>query len=235
MSPPALKVERTRGDTAASPEERVLVIWAHEHGREFPWRNEQDPYSLIVTELMLIRTRAEQVGRLWASFFAVYPTLESLANADHRDVQAAVSPLGLSWRALLIIEFARAAASTPNWLDELESLPGAGPYVVAATMIGVAGRGHLPVDVTIARVLARYFGFDIRGEARRDRAVLEAARLIGPVSRQGFHAWLDLAATICTPVDPACSACPLRARCRFSDGQAARGSNIRESLHRSSP
>lgn len=195
---------------------RALLRWGRGTRRDFPWRQERDPYRLVVTELMLVRTRAEQVSRLWRAFFETFPTLRSLADADEREVAIAIRPLGLDWRNRRILDFARAAVVVPDWLDSLGSLPGAGPYVVAAAKTGIVGRGPMPVDVTIARVVARYFGIQVTGEARRDQQILEAARLMGRRSRNYFHAWLDLAALICTPKAPACRECPIREGCRSS-------------------
>ena len=203
-----------RSGAVQQPDARALMTWARRHARSFPWRRERDPFRLVVTELMLIRTRAEQVARVWDAFFEVFPTLDSLIEADERDVAAALKPLGLEWRARRVLEFARAAATTPNWQESLRSLPGAGPYVSAAAAIAFNGRGELPVDVTIARVVARFFGIQASGEARRDVRVLEVTRLMGQVSRTRFHAWLDLAAAVCKPKAPACGICPLRSGCR---------------------
>lgn len=193
---------------------RALLKWARANQRDFQWRLETDPYRLVVTELMLVRTKAEQVGPVWTAFFERYPSLRSLAQADEEGIRATLKPLGLAWRAGRVIEFAHAAVETPDWPDKLESLPGAGPYVRAAVRVGANGRGELPVDVTIARVIGRYFGIHARGEARRSASVLNEARLMGSRSRRFFHAWLDLAALVCRPIQPVCDACPLNLTCR---------------------
>lgn len=171
---------------------------------------------------MLVRTKAEQVGPVWTAFFERYPSLLSLAQADEEEIRATLKPLGLAWRARRVIEFAHAAVETHNWPDELEFLPGAGPYVRAAVRVGTTGRGELPVDVTIARVIERYFGIQARGEARRNASVLREARSMGSRSRRFFHAWLDLAALICRPIQPACEACPLNLTCRSAGHREGR-------------
>src|ERR1035437_5695170 len=201
---------------------RELLKWARANRRDFPWRLETDPYRLVVTELMLVRTRAEQVEPVWTAFFERYPSLISLAQADEEEIWATLKPLGLAWRARRVIEFAHSAVETRNWQGELESLPGAGPYVRAAVRVGAAGRGELPVDVTIARVIGRYFGIHARGEARRSASVLDEAKSMGSRSRRFFHAWLDLAALVCRPTQPACQACPLNLTCRSAADRSDR-------------
>ena len=193
---------------------RRLLSWARRSSRTFPWRRETDPYRLAITELMLVRTQAGQVARVWDGFFARFPTLASLADADPVQAEAALKPLGLRWRSRRILEFARAASSRADWLDNAEDLPGAGPYVLGAVRVGASGFGTLPVDVTIARVISRFFGIGVVGESRRNAHVLHVATSMGRRSRAYFHSWLDLAAIICTPKLPACEKCPLQSGCR---------------------
>jgi A/G-specific adenine glycosylase len=207
-APPA-NLALGRGDV------RRLLRWARDWGRHYPWRDSQDPYVAVATELMLVRTRADQVRAIWPSFFRRYPTLESLATADDGDVSELLRPLGLRWRGRRILEFARAAAVMEHWEDHMDLLPGGGPYVAGALNIARSGRGELPVDVTIARVVSRYAGLTTRGEARRDQRVIAFAKATGLRSRRFFHAWLDLAALICTPSLPACPTCPLRDGCQL--------------------
>jgi A/G-specific adenine glycosylase len=195
---------------------RRLLGWHRSHTRDYPWRHTTDPYRLTITELMLVRTRADQVAAIWPAFFASFPTLEALAVGDERQVMDELRPLGLRWRAQRIIEFAKGASSVARWQDHLERLPGGGPYVAAAVSIGTLGRGALPVDVTIARVLARYGGIDEPGEPRRNAKVLRFATELGSRSRRFFHAWLDLAAQVCVPRRPRCPECPLRDQCVFA-------------------
>jgi A/G-specific adenine glycosylase len=190
-----------------------LLRWHREHVRVFPWRSSREPYRLAVTELMLVRTQAAQVARLWNDFFERFPTVAMLANAGPVIVADALRPLGLTWRASRIHSFAVQASTAPNWIEHPEQMPGGGPYVVAALRMGVRGRGSLPVDITIARVLARYYGLDPQGEARRDRRVLDRAASLGTRSRRFFHALLDLAALVCVAANPRCSLCPLSEGC----------------------
>ncbi len=198
---------------------RRLLEWHRGHRREFPWRSETDPYRVAVTELMLVRTRAHQVAKVWPSFFHAYPTLEALAGAPQDEVRESLRPLGLAWRAARIASFASAAVQEQNWFHHVSELPGGGPYVAASVALALNGRGTLPLDVTIARVIARYWGLRPAGEARRDERVLRASAAMGPRSRRFFYAWLDLAAAVCRPLRPDCEHCPLRG-CDYRYGRS---------------
>jgi A/G-specific adenine glycosylase len=196
--------------TFGAMDARRLLEWHRGHRRDFPWRAETDPYRLVVTELMLVRTRADQVAKVWPSFFQAYPTLEALGRAPEDQVSESLRPLGLEWRSTRIVSFASAALRDKDWVGRLSALPGVGPYVSASVSLALNGRGRLPVDVTIARVIARYWGLHPAGEARRDQGVLRASAAMGQRSRHFFYASLDLAAAVCRPHNPDCEHCPLR-------------------------
>ena len=202
-------------------EDRVgLLRWAQRHGRDFPWRHVSDPFVLAVTELMLVRTRADQVAATWTRFFARFRSARDLAGGNAAAVHEALRGLGLRWRAERIVGFAESAASQPDWWKSGAKLPGIGPYVSRAVQIGVRGSGLIPVDVTIARVLSRYYGIRCRGEARRTREVMEAAERLGTVSRKFFHALLDHAALVCVETNPRCAVCPIESGCRYQREEA---------------
>jgi A/G-specific adenine glycosylase len=199
------------GARLASTKAEVLS-WAKRYGRTFPWRATTDPYRLVVTEFMLIRTRAEAVAAVWAQFFAAYPSRAVLAASSDDDVADALRTLGLRWRTDLILAWAREK-------DPTRSAEGRGPYVTAAVKIGATGHGRLPIDVTIARVIARLLGTLPGPELRRSRVITGAVDKMGDVDREAFHAFLDLAALVCLPKEPHCFECPLLRACET--GQAS--------------
>ena len=122
-------------------DQRELLNWAKASGRHFPWRRVSDPFVLAVTELMLVRTRADQVAGAWDRFFARFKSLEDLAEADSTDAHELLRGLGLRWRAHRIIEFAESAIRHPGWWKSHVKLPGLGPYVGSAVRIGIHGSG----------------------------------------------------------------------------------------------
>jgi A/G-specific adenine glycosylase len=205
------KTKRANPRPLSAGDARRLLEWHGGHHREYPWRSLTDPYRVAVTELMLVRTKADQVAKLWPAFFDAYPTLEALARASQDEVRESLRPLGLEWRAGRIMSYAAAAVQQEDWPRHVSELPGGGPYVTAAVSLALSGRGPLPVDVTIARVIARYWGFHPIGEERRDEDVLAASAAMGLRSRRFFYAWLDLAAAVCLPAKPGCENCPMQA------------------------
>ena len=194
--------------------------WGHKNVRAFPWRESRDPYKVAVTELMLVRTKPNQVHRLWEDFFSRFPTLESLAETSEQDISAALSSLGLEWRAQKVAHFARAAwkrfgKSLPGDPDSLRQVPGMGEYIPEATAIIVRGQGTLPVDTGIARFLNRFYGLNASGELRRNKKVLNAASNLGSCSRELLFTLIDFCVAVCTASNPRCRTCPLNKDCVY--------------------
>ena len=74
-----------------------LLLWFEENKREFPWRVEgrADPYHILVAELMLKKTRAENASSTYSQFIELYPNPNSLITANKKIIENILQPLGL--------------------------------------------------------------------------------------------------------------------------------------------
>ena len=74
--------------TAAQVEEFRRLICGHyrEHGRRLPWRQTQDPYHILVSEVMLQQTQVERVEGKYPEFIEAFEDFASLAQASRRQV-----------------------------------------------------------------------------------------------------------------------------------------------------
>ncbi len=214
----------------------LLMRWAKRHGRNFPWRHTSDPYQTLIAEMMLQRTRSEQVVPVYEQFVGRYPTIQALASASPEAVTRILRPLGLTFRSGTFVRLAQDVmeqheGSVPTRAEETVALPGAGPYAASAVDAFLTRRRLPLIDANIARVLSRVFdlgGGDWRHAKEQERRVLyEAAALcLGKVNPRGYHyAILDFAAKVCTPRNPSCPECPMhRARiCAFCKGRVSDG------------
>ncbi|MBV9948638.1 MAG: A/G-specific adenine glycosylase [Myxococcales bacterium] len=201
-----------------------LLAWYRSARRDLPWRRARDPYAIWVSETMLQQTRVETVLPYYERFMRELPTLQSLAEAPEERVLALWSGLGYYRRARMLRAAAQRVASAhggrvPSDADALRALPGVGEYTAGAIASIAFGRPAALVDGNVARVLARLFAVedDIRGA--RGRAVLwEIARRLVAQGAEDPGDWnqalMELGATVCTPREPRCAACPARDHCR---------------------
>ncbi|MGE5721248.1 MAG: NUDIX domain-containing protein, partial [Sphingomonadales bacterium] len=100
---------------------------------------------------------------------------------------------------------------------------GIGRYTAAAIAAIAFRRRAVVVDANVERVVSRLFAIEDPLPSARTQIYAHTDRLT-PAERSGdfAQAMMDLGATICTPRDPACMACPLTADCRArASGEAA--------------
>ena len=208
---------------------QTLLRWFRKHARKYPWRETSDPYQVLIAELMLRRTQADQVKPVFEEFIEEFPDARSLDEADERRVAELVYPLGLNWRTPAFKKVVREVGEKygyqiPETREELTGLTGVGDYVAGAILSVAYGKKEWIVDTNVARVFQRYYGLKTIKEARRDKQVVGLARAYaaGRDPRRANLAILDFAALVCTARKPRCPECPLRRECIFYSLQRSR-------------
>jgi A/G-specific adenine glycosylase len=202
-----------------------LLSWFERGGRCFPWRAPgRSAYEVTVAEILLQRTTAAQVARVYPAFLRRYPAWASLASAATADLEGELRPLGL-WRqkARALQRLARSLEERnglmPETRRELERLPGIGPYTASAVLAVVYGQAEPLLDANLARLLGRCFGLSqtLARSSRRRLLQALALRLVRDErSLEVNWAALDFGALVCRPRRPLCPECPLRAACAYA-------------------
>src|ERR1700726_2094658 len=86
---------------------RRLLAWYRRHGRDLPWRKTDDPYHILVSEIMLQQTQVDRVLPKYAEWLEKYPSLHALAAAPEREVTKTWYPLGYNIRPKRLQSIAR--------------------------------------------------------------------------------------------------------------------------------
>lgn len=200
--------------------------WYSERRRDFPWRESQDPYVVLMGEILLQRTRGDLVEPVFRDFIARWPTLEKLGSARQETIARVIRPLGLAKRAPLIKRLANELVDqgkVPTGPEELIQLTGVGPYAAHAVPVFALNEQLPVVDWVIARILRRYFGLPGEGRPNQDRELWRRASILirHENARVLWFGVLDFAAEICKP-RPQCEVCPLNRSCDTGrrEGQA---------------
>src|SRR5579863_9249968 len=111
----------------------ALLQWYAREQRDLPWRSTNDPYAILVSEIMLQQTQVERVLPKYFQFLAAFPTLADLASAATADVISVWVPLGYNRRAVNLQAIARQVIAKyngciPDTIEELLTLKGIGRY-----------------------------------------------------------------------------------------------------------
>ena len=206
------------------PIAQPLVAWQRTHGRHaLPWQNTRDPYRVWLSELMLQQTQVKTVLGYYARFLSVFPDVQALAAATQDEVFAQWSGLGYYARARNMHACAQQVVAQfggqfPQRADQLVTLPGIGPSTAAAIASFCHGERVAIFDGNVKRVLARVLGFDEDlAASRAAKRLQQLAQQAVPASEADMPAYtqgiMDLGATVCTPKQAKCEACPLAAQC----------------------
>ena len=141
-------------------------VWAYfrENRREMPWRDVDDAYAVLVSEVMLQQTQAARVEPRYLEWMAALPTVDALAAAPLPLVLELWQGLGYNRRAIALKRAAeaiveRSGGTVPSDPQELRRLPGVGP-TTAAAVANYAFRLPTPFIETNVRaaVLHAFFG-----------------------------------------------------------------------------
>lgn len=199
-----------------------LLTWYAAAQRELPWRATDDPYAILVSEMMLQQTQVERVLPKFQQFLATFPTLAALAAAPTADVISAWVPLGYNMRAVRLQSIARQVIAEydgciPDSIEELLKLKGIGRYTAGAIACFAYRKQVATVDTNIRRVLHRIFlGLEYPAPRLNDSQLLTLAEQVLPPGEayNWNQALMDLGATICSSNNPQCTRCPVQENCK---------------------
>lgn len=140
------------------------VVWqqGRQLYRDMPWRQDTQPYYVLVSELMLQQTQVERVRVKFAQFIERFPTIQDLAKASLADVLIVWSGLGYNRRAKFLHEAAKKIVTEfegvfPETLEDLISLPGVGANTAGAILAYSFNHPSVFIETNIRTVYFHHF------------------------------------------------------------------------------
>ena len=194
-----------------------LVAWFKENRRDFPWRrSDLSPWQVLLIEMCLHRTKAEQVARVADEVLTLGGTPESFLE-NLKTLEPSLASLGLRWRIDNLVSAAtfirdRLAGQVPDNWQELVAIPGVGDYIASAVLCFAFGRPSVLMDTNTKRIARRV----LDGPSKPNwRLRLSLHEMAGPegANVEWNQALLDLGALTCTARLPKCEECPVRDHC----------------------
>lgn len=199
-----------------------LLDWYHANKRKLPWRQDNDPYRIWISEIMLQQTRVEAVLPYYERFMERCPTVSSLAACDDEELFKLWEGLGYYSRARNLKKAAQIICSQyhgqfPMQFEDILTLPGIGVYTAGAVSSIAFGQARAAVDGNVLRVITRLTenSQDITDAGFR-RHITEELEKIYPAQERGdfTQSLMELGAVVCLPNGtPKCEQCPLNSLC----------------------
>lgn len=197
----------------------ALIAWGKTNYRDYPWRRTSNRFHAIIAEIMLQRTKAEQVLAVYNYFTQKYGSPDDVCSDSIENVNAILKPLGLRWRAKGILDFSatvRERGSIPGSFEELTKLPSIGQYVASAFLSLHDNQCFSLIDANTVRVWGRVFGFETDAETRRKKKFKELVDSLTPETnfKDFNYAILDFSSLVCKTV-PLCEICLINKMCCY--------------------
>jgi A/G-specific adenine glycosylase len=191
-----------------------LLAWYAIHKRDLPWRETNDPYKILLSEVLLQQTQVSRGLEYYSRFLEAFPTVQALAEAPVEAVLKAWEGAGYYARARNLHKAAQIIAETgmPNSLKGFLALPGIGRYTAGAVS-SIALRLLEPVvDGNVRRVFSRWL---LEPNPQEDWLWSQAEFLLERSQPGEWNqAIMELGATVCAPKNPSCASCPVSSHCQ---------------------
>jgi len=103
LTPPGPERSEPPSDADIAAFKKQVLAFYRQYGRhDMLWRHTDDPYRILVSEIMLQQTQVERVAVRFPEFIAAFPDFKSLARAPQSAVVAAWQGMGYNRRAIAL-------------------------------------------------------------------------------------------------------------------------------------
>lgn len=174
------------------------MIWSfyREHGRSFAWRHTDDPYHIVVSEIMLQQTQTYRVAPKYEEFIRVFPHFASLASAPLKEVLHQWQGLGYNRRGMYLHRIAQRvmqdyAGVLPTDPAVLETFPGIGKNTAGSICAFAFNKPVVFIETNIRAVFIHFFFNHVQQVHDKELLPLISEMLDVENSRHWYYALMD--------------------------------------------
>ena len=180
---------------------------------------DSDPFRVLIGTVLSHRTKDEVTAVASSRLFARFPDVKSLSKAKPRTVARLIKPVGFyntkarTVKKISKILLDKYGGEVPRRMDQLLELPSVGRKTANCVFVYAFKTPAIPVDTHVHRIFNR---LGVTKTKTPDETEKELTRLADRSD------WLPLnevfvrfGKTVCKPIGPHCSDCPLNDRCNY--------------------
>ena len=177
----------------------------------------RDPYQVLVACLLSLRTKDDTTGPAARRLFALAGTPAGMLRLSPSEIERAIYPVGFYRnKARALVEISRALMErfggvVPDTIEELLTLKGVGRKTANLVVTQAYHRPGICVDTHVHRISNRWGYVRTKGPQETETAL--RAKLPRRYWIEYNDLLVALGQTICHPVSPRCSVCPLERFC----------------------
>ncbi|OUJ18772.1 A/G-specific DNA glycosylase [Methanonatronarchaeum thermophilum] len=207
-----------------------LLQWLQKNGRKYPWRNTTNPWKVYIAEILLQRTKADQVKKIYPDFIKKYPEPHTLHKAKPDEIKKQIERLGLknhrtrTLKSTAKIITEKHNGKVPENIKDLKKPWRIGEYTARAVQIFAHQKPKSLIDTNTARITKRTLNYPLPEQPHKNKKLYQLTDALTPqkpgLSRATNLANIDLAAKICKPINPECKKCPLKETCTHNKNKS---------------
>lgn len=179
-----------------------LYTFYRDYKRPFCWRWCDDPYKIVVSEIMLQQTQTFRVEPKFDQFIQAFPTFTALAKAPFSEVLFYWQGLGYNRRALYLQKIAQKVVGEfnnvlPDVPDILQTFPGIGQATAASICTFAYNKATIFIETNIRTVFIYTFFSNARKAVTDDRIKPLIVRTLDRENpRDWYYALMDYGVTL---------------------------------------
>jgi len=177
----------------------------------------REPWRVLSSCILSLRTQDAVTAKAAERMFQRWPDIESMAKANPDEVAKTIYPVGFyRTKAPQLVEMAGRILKewkgrVPDDIDDLLELKGVGRKTANLVVVAAYGRPGICVDTHVHRISNIWGYVQTKSPAETEQAL--RARLPRRYWMQINDLLVSFGQTICRPISPRCSVCPIEEWC----------------------
>ena len=192
---------------------KKLLSWSIKNTREYSWRNTEDPWKILLLEVISQQTQLDRANKYYQKFIKKFPNPSKMSKATKKEILEMWSGLGYNSRAIRLHEASKILSknSFDSIYPNFDILPGVGEYTKNAILSFAYSDKVITQDTNVLRIFSRFFGIK---DPKKFIVENQQNILKNIKSRKFNEVLMDFGSKICKSKNPLCNVCIFDNECK---------------------